>query len=158
MHKIIGKPPFSPVLFYSGKIAGYTTWIALALYMLGVRVNHYENPHFINALGYFIAGFGLTISVASLFSLGNSISLGIPDEKTELKTQGLYKLTRNPMYVGFNLLTISAALLTANYWVSLLALFSLIIYHFIILGEEAFLRERFGDKYEAYCKNTRRYL
>ena len=158
MHKITGKPTIHPALFYSGKIAGYITWGILVAHISGMRIQHYSSPHFVQVLAYFLLGIGAVFTVSSLIHLGNSTSLGLPAEKTELKTHGLYRISRNPMYVGFNLFTIAAVLLAANYWVDLLALYSLVIYHFIILGEEAFLEERFGEAYSRYCQQTRRYL
>jgi protein-S-isoprenylcysteine O-methyltransferase Ste14 len=64
----------------------------------------------------------------------------------------------NPMYVGFNLFTISSILLNANILVLLLSLYSIMVYHFIIKGEEAFLEKRFGDEYIKYKNKVRRYL
>ncbi len=76
-----------------------------------------------------------------------------------LNTTGLYSLVRNPLYWG-NLL-IFAGLLAAFANPSALALFVVFLflqYHFIVLAEESFLRERHGRAYEEYRDLVRRWL
>ncbi len=94
----------------------------------------------------------------SLFNLGNSISFGVPEEKTTLKLKGLYQYSRNPMYVGFYLFTLASMLLTSNLYIFALGIYSLVVYHLIVLAEEAFLKNRFGKDYEEYCLRVRRYI
>jgi protein-S-isoprenylcysteine O-methyltransferase Ste14 len=62
------------------------------------------------------------------------------------------------MYVGFNLWTISAMVYTLNIWIILMGLYSILIYHLIILGEERFMEGRFGYDYMSYKTKVRRYL
>ncbi len=62
------------------------------------------------------------------------------------------------MYFGFNLLTIAAMVYSINIVLLLLGTYSIITYHWIILGEEKFLEERFGDEYFNYKKKVRRYI
>ena len=155
---IIGKTTIHPLLFYSGKISGYFTWIVLILSIL--------NIHFIEgkgliwnkyiAVAFVIAGLGL--SVLSLINLGSSTRLGLPSEITTFKTNGLYKYSRNPMYVGFNFLTIASMLYVWHIIILFLGLYSIIIYHFIILGEERFMESRFGEEYINYKQKVRRYI
>ena len=155
---IIGKTTIHPLLFFSGKTAGYITWIIMALVFFNViELTSYAN--IITGLASFlILLISLFYIVLSLVNLGKSTRLGLPAEDTEFKTNGLYKISRNPMYLGFDLLTISAIVYTMNFWVLLLGLYSIVVYHLIIKGEEKFLEERFGDSYLQYKKNVRRYL
>jgi len=94
----------------------------------------------------------------SLFNLGKSTRVGLPTNNTELKTSGLYKISRNPMYFGFNLLTLSSMIYTANLMVIALGLYSMLVYHLIIKAEERFLENRFGDDFINYKTKTRRYI
>ena len=158
MSRLIGRPPISPVPFLTGKISGYIAWVALFLHLTGAEARHFQLPALFSWLGYASLAIGLLLTAVSLFDLGNSISFGVPAEETTLKTHGLYKYSRNPMYAGFFLLTLAAILITSNFYVLALGVYSIIIYHLIILGEEAFLKNRFGSDYEAYCKRTRRYF
>jgi len=101
---------------------------------------------------------GLVLIVISTVNLGSSTRLGLPAENTTLRTSGLYRYSRNPIYVGFNLLTIASILYLFNITILLLGLYSIIIYHFIILGEERFMENRFGKDYIEYKQKVRRYI
>jgi protein-S-isoprenylcysteine O-methyltransferase Ste14 len=82
-----------------------------------------------------------------------------PELSSALVTRGVYRLTRNPMYVGMGLLLIA----WATYLAALLpyigpALFVIYITRFQIVPEERALRGIFGDRYAAYCGRVRRWL
>ncbi len=155
---VIGRATVHPVLFYSGKISGYLAWLANLLTVLNiVRLGRPPFP-FIKAVSFALTGFSLLIITLSLFNLGKSTRLGLPSETTEFKTGGLYRFCRNPMYAGFDLLTLSSIIITWNVAIAILGIFSIATYHIIIMGEEIFLEERFGARYLAYKKRVRRYL
>lgn len=78
---------------------------------------------------------------------------------TTLVTSGLYRVTRNPMYLGMVLLLIGGALIFGSLGAFLpIPLFVAIIQHRFILGEEAFLQATFGDEYRAYLERVRRWI
>ena len=62
------------------------------------------------------------------------------------------------MYVGVHLVTLAAMLYTLKWWTVVPGLYSLYVYHLIVMGEEVFLVHRFGEDYRFYRKKTRRYL
>ena len=155
---IIGKATIHPILFYTGKISGYVTWIIFILAVIGIDLVSIYSAYINKLIAFVILVIGIFIVVQSLANLGSSTRLGLPTEETKLKTKGLYKISRNPMYLGFNLLTISAMIYTLNIWIVIPGIYSMIIYHLIILGEEKFLGNRFGIDFINYKKRTRRYL
>lgn len=156
--KTIGKPTINPVIFYSGKISGYITWIILLGYFLNVIPRSGVQNIYLQWFSIFILVIGLIIVIISLVNLGKSTRLGLPTENTTLKTNGIYRFSRNPMYFGFNLLTIASMVYCINIVLLILGTYSMITYHLIILGEEKFLGERFGDEYFRYKKKVRRYI
>jgi len=101
---------------------------------------------------------GLIFTIISLINLGKSTRLGLPSNDTKLKTNGLYKYSRNPMYVGFDLITISAMIYILHWLIIILGVYSMITYHLIIKGEEKFMIKRFGEEYKNYQLRVRRYL
>jgi protein-S-isoprenylcysteine O-methyltransferase Ste14 len=155
---LIGKTTINPLLFYSGKISGYATWIIILLQIM--RLDIIERITFCcnGYISFVLLIAGLIFTVFSMINLGASTRFGLPTEKTVFKTNGLYKISRNPMYVGFDLLTISSMIYTLNFWIIALGIYSIVIYHFIILGEERFLKNRFGEQYSIYLLKIRRYL
>ena len=155
MLKIIGKPTIHPILFYSGKVCGYVVWALLLQVLISSNLNQIQLPGWAAVI---LLGFATFFIAASTINLGKSTRLGLPEGRTELKMDGLYKISRNPMYLGFNMLTMSGMLMVNHLAVYILGLYSMIIYHWVILGEERFLEQRFPDQYQAYKKKVRRYL
>lgn len=155
---IIGRTTIHPLPFYTGKGAGYAVWAVLLLEYAGVSVTGRSDSAGPHLLSYALTAAGLALIAGSLLTIGAAARLGLPSDRTELKTAGLYRFSRNPIYAGFHLLTLSAAVYTADAAVAALGAYSITVYHFIILGEERFLRERFGDAYRRYCERVRRYL
>ncbi|MDD8013733.1 MAG: isoprenylcysteine carboxylmethyltransferase family protein [Acidobacteriota bacterium] len=112
------------------------------------------------ALGLAIAFLGEGMRIASVGFAGSGTSGRESFLKADsLNATGLYSLARNPLYWG-NML-IFAGLLTvfANPWaLALFVVFLFLQYHFIVLAEESYLKERHGGTYEEYCRRVRRWL
>ena len=76
-----------------------------------------------------------------------------------LAQHGPYRFTRNPMYLGLVLMTIGFALVMNSMWIVLMAVpVLLLLRNLVILKEERYLEELFGDEYRAYQKRVRRWL
>jgi len=155
---LIGKPPINPVLFYSGKTAGYALWVLPLIARLVPGAVPVWSSGWNQVAAYALIGIAAVIIIASAVTLGDATRLGIPDENTVLKHTGIYRFSRNPMYVGFNLLTIAAMVYSLHPVIIAAGVYSIIVYHLIICGEERFLESRFGDAYRAYCATVRRYF
>jgi len=101
--ELIGIPTINPLLFYTGKISGYITWIVF-VYSLSTDSLIDNNELYYNGIiSFSILAIGLIFTIVSLLHLGKSTRLGLPSESTVLKTNGIYKFSRNPMYVGFEM-------------------------------------------------------
>jgi protein-S-isoprenylcysteine O-methyltransferase Ste14 len=156
MIRLIGKTTIHPIIFVTGKLAGYAIWIIPLVLISGFDVVHSTAPELLKNISLMLYALGFLVAVVSLFNLGRSTSLGLPLEKTTLRTGGLYRFSRNPIYVGLDMLTISSIVYTLNPIILALGVYSLIIHHFIIRGEERFLSQRFKEPYSEYCKKVRR--
>jgi len=76
-----------------------------------------------------------------------------------LVTRGPFRYSRNPIYVGYTLMTIGFGFLTGNSWFLVMAIAAAITTNMIaIRREEMYLLARFGTDFERYCKTTRRWL
>lgn len=72
---------------------------------------------------------------------------------------GLYRITRNPMYVGVVLAVLGQALLYRSISVAVYGALLWMFFHFtVVLGEEPHLRARYGDPYVEYCRGVPRWL
>jgi protein-S-isoprenylcysteine O-methyltransferase Ste14 len=90
---------------------------------------------------------------------GTTVNPLRPQRTTQLVTHGVYRFTRNPMYLGQALVLLAACLWLRNA-VALLAVpvFVAYITRFQIQPEERYLAQRFGPAFDAFRTRTRRWL
>ena len=95
----------------------------------------------------------------SLKSFGDSLRIGIDTKKPDkLVTDGMYRFSRNPIYLCFLVFFAGLFLVHRNIVVAIaVSLFATTI-HMQILREEKFLTEQYGEEYAEYRKKVRRYL
>jgi protein-S-isoprenylcysteine O-methyltransferase Ste14 len=120
----------------------------------------FENPMDAVVLGFIVAGFGQLVRGTTIGF--RYIIRGGKDRRVyaqDLITEGIYSHSRNPMYVG-NVLILCGVALGCNTWACLLLAvpFCVFIYVAIIAAEEAYLRDKFGSAFDAYCNDVPRWL
>lgn len=77
----------------------------------------------------------------------------------EIITSGVFRFTRNPMYLAMALLLFGFGLLRGNFWLLFAApVFLVLVYLTAVRHEEAYLEHRFGDSYRDYRLRVRRWL
>lgn len=105
---------------------------------------------------------GVVLVVAGLLEFrraSTTVNPMAPEESSSIVQSGIYRHTRNPMYLGFLLALIAWAVWLAAPW----ALLGPVIYvvgmtRFQIIPEERALAEQFGEDYLDYCRRTRRWI
>ncbi len=115
-----------------------------------------------NELGWALIAIGLGMdfsAVVSFIRRRTTISPMRPDRTSHLVISGLYRLSRNPMYLGL-VLTLSgwAWLLGCPIGLIVVWLFARVLVIVQIAPEEAALRERFGDTYLEYSRHVNRWI
>jgi protein-S-isoprenylcysteine O-methyltransferase Ste14 len=76
-----------------------------------------------------------------------------------LETTGIYSVSRNPMYLGLLAIYIGMAFLKGNDWTFICIPFVILVIHFyVIRNEEKYLQRTFGNEYEEYKKQVRRWI
>ena len=121
-----------------------------------------------------VAGSGPVIFVAlALFTVGGAIytwcvwdfaafGRGTPapiDAPKRLVVRGLYRYTRNPMYVGVLTVLLGWAFLFQETTVLVYAICVGLSFHlFVVLHEERHLARQFGAEYHDYCRSVSRWL
>ncbi len=82
-----------------------------------------------------------------------------PEATASVVMSGVYRITRNPMYVGLALLLLAWAVWLGSAWALLGPLaFVLYISRFQIAPEERILSRKFGSDFASYCMKVRRWL
>lgn len=109
-------------------------------------------------LGVVIGIVAVIIFASATITMKNSWRVGIPEEKTSLITNGIYNWSRNPAFVGFDLLYASICLMFFNIPLLLVSIWAAVMLHLQILQEEEHMLKMFGKEYEQYKKHTLRYF
>lgn len=116
-------------------------------------------PDFFRYFGAVLSVAGIITLIVAMATLGDSWRGGIDyNQKTGLITTGVYKYSRNPGFVGFDLFFVGMALLFSNVVNVIFSCILLFLLHLQILEEEKFLSSAFGKEYSDYQKQTRRYF
>lgn len=137
-----------------------------AVIAMGMWLASYILPEFaypplrIVAMGMGIVGAGITgAAMLSFWGAHTTANPMKPSSASFLVTSGIYRFTRNPMYLGLLLLLASWALYLANILAFLfLPAFILYMNHFQIKPEERALTDRFGRKYLEYASRVNRWI
>ncbi len=109
--------------------------------------------------GFLIGMLGDIIFLISVVCMKDSWRAGIPDkDKTELVTNGIYKFSRNPAFLGFDFMYAGVLLMYFNPLTAVFSLFAAVTLHLQILQEEKYLTSVFGSSYTAYKSRVFRYL
>ena len=104
----------------------------------------------LSALGWVIYFCGLSVMALALFHF--SASSG------HLAKKGIYRFSRNPMYIGYFMIYIGIALLIGSWFHLAMTFVYQIAVHWLILSEERWCLEKFGESYESYYRQVRRYI
>ena len=109
--------------------------------------------------GFLMGLLGDGIFLLSVLCMKDSWRAGIPDkDRTELVTTGIYRYSRNPAFLGFDLMYAGVLLLYGNLLTLGFSVFAIVMLHLQILQEERYLVHAFGAPYQAYCRQVFRYL
>jgi len=113
----------------------------------------------IRTAGLVVFGIGVCIFITAMVTMKDNWRAGIPDdEKTQIVTNGIYGISRNPAFLGFDLTYIGASLAFGNIAVWFMTFIMIITMHLQILEEEKFMLKKFGDAYIEYKNKVGRYI
>jgi len=151
-HPGVLAPP--PLIYLGFLLAGYGIGQLVSEPSLGLDVSLRRGLAFALVIG------GLLLDG---IAAGTFRRLGTPPEPwkptTALATGGLYKFSRNPIYVGFAVTYAGFALaMDSPVALALLAPCLIVVDRFVIQREEAYLTAKFDAEYQAYQGKVRRWL
>ena len=116
-------------------------------------------PGAIRIVGAIMGLIGDMVFLIAVLHMRDSWRAGIPaEDKTELVSDGIYKFSRNPAFLGFDLMYTGILLMYFNPVLLLFTVWAVVMLHLQILQEEKFLQTTFGQAYMYYKKHTARYL
>lgn len=152
-----GKTGFVKGVEVTMKIA---TYLAPAVEIASILLGTTALPIGLRMLGGAIGIAGVVVFIVSMTTMRDSWRAGVSQsEKTELVTSGIYRYSRNPAFLGFDLVYVGILMMFFNWALFAASLFAAVMLHLQIVNvEEEFLLASFGNDYLAYQKQVRRYL
>lgn len=154
---LIGRAPIHPALFVIAKVALVPPHVLLAWAALHASQGSLAFPR-LAPVALVAVVVGLAVAFAAIRHLGESVRVGLPDEPTEFREAGLYRVSRNPIYAGLFLSMIGSCVLVP-WWGNIASTaVAMALHHRIVLAEERFLDERFGAAWRSYRARVRRYI
>ena len=140
-------------------LMGIATLGTPAAQMLSIALGWSCLPTNARFTGFCIGMLGDLIFLASVLCMKDSWRAGIPEkDKTKLVTTGIYRYSRNPAFLGFDLMYIGVLLMYGNLLTAMFTVFAMRMLHLQILQEEKYLTSVFGSSYTAYKSRVFRYL
>ncbi len=145
-------PP--PILFVGGYALGVLVsrwWPLPAPWGDGVPIR---------LAGMLLFGVGVALALIGIVTFRRAKVSVYPNRPARLLvTQGIYRFTRNPMYLGMTTAYLGGVLVTGMTWaLVLLPVVLLVLYLTVVRREERHLMERFPKAYANYCHQVRRWI
>lgn len=134
--------------------------LVLAAGLVSIFIGTSHNLTIIRIMGAVMSVVGTIVFITAVHTMRDSWRAGVPKtDKTELVTNGIYQISRNPAFLGFDLLYIGILLMYFNWILCILTVFAVVMYHLQIVNvEEDFLLDTFGNEYLQYKKKVCRYI
>jgi protein-S-isoprenylcysteine O-methyltransferase Ste14 len=155
-YSLTGKPTIAPLLFYTAKVSFFLNWMLFLAKAIFPDFGYISVPQPIAWAGIVLLLIGTVLFTPAVLQLGSSLRYGIPLEETKLKTGGIFRISRNPLYLGMFIICIGSNLYFPDVANFAFFIYTFIIHMQIIRGEEEFLSNRFGKEWEEYTSNVRR--
>ena len=120
----------------------------------------FSTPSVLRYLGLALTFAGFLLGIGALIEFRKArTTLDPHGSAKQLVTSGIYRFTRNPIYLGFLLMVIGLPLNSGLYWGIILAPFYIFMMdRLIIQHEEVYLERKFGNAYTGYTSRVRRWL
>ena len=143
-------PPQAPafVLIAAAFLLGYVAPLPIAA------------PPLVRRVGFGFAAVGLLLGVIALIEFDRMRRRARREGvKLRLVTTGIYRWSRNPVYLGYVAMLVGVTLFRGNFWGPVLAPALVLTMNWLVIGpEEADLAERCPEEFAAYRARVRRWL
>ena len=136
------------------------TILTFIVEIISIYFNTTMFPRSIRIVGILLGMMGDIIFIISVLTMKESWRAGVShEEKTDLITNGIYQISRNPAFLGFDLVYIGLCFMFFNLALVVISLLAIIMFHLQIkYVEESFLKQEFKEQYLQYYQQVNRYI
>jgi protein-S-isoprenylcysteine O-methyltransferase Ste14 len=120
----------------------------------------YVAPVAVQYFGLFLTFVGFLLGVGAFIEFRRARTTLDPHGSVkQVVTSGVYRFTRNPIYLGFLLMVVGLPLNSGLFWGIIMApLYMMTMTRLVIEREEAYLEKKFKEQYASYRSRVRRWL
>ena len=136
------------------------TILTLIVEIISIYFNTTMFPRSIRMVGILLGMMGDIVFIISVLTMKESWRAGVSyEEKTDLITDGIYQISRNPAFLGFDLVYTGMCFMFFNPVLVVISLLAIIMFHLQIkYVEEPFLKQEFKEQYLQYYQQVNRYI
>src|SRR5262245_3143629 len=152
-HPDVIAPP--PLIFAAAVVFGLLLEWVLPVYVLSVLF--YGSAR--GGVGLLLIAAGAALAIAGERAFRAAGTNTPPWQPSlNLATTGVFRYLRNPMYVGMTLMVAGLAITLASDWMLVLLVPAALVTHYgVVLREERYLEQKFGERYRRYKQAVTRY-
>lgn len=138
----------------------YAAFIGAALLLHLLLPLPASAPDLMRAVGLVAVFGGLGLAGLAVIRMRRAHTPVSPHQpSTSLVTDGPFRFTRNPIYLGFFFIFLGFTLVAGTLWGGILAPLAPVIVNYLVIGaEEGYLDRRFADRYAEYRSRVRKWL
>lgn len=146
-------------IFYTELIMKIATYFVVLVEIVSILVVKPDLPVAVIIMGALLGTAGDIIFAIAVVTMQDSWRAGIAEEDNrKMITSGIYKISRNPAFLGFDCVYFGILLMFFNWTLLFFSVFTAVMLHLQILQEEKYLPIAFGEDYINYKKYVCRYL
>ena len=140
-------------------LLSWATYLIVPVQLLSIAFDWNRISSVLRMMGIGLGVLGDLLFLAAVVTMKNSWRAGIPDEdRTEFVSGGIYRYSRNPAFLGFDLMYIGILMMYFNVLLMIFTVWAAVMLHLQILQEEKYLEAVFGEEYSHYKECTGRYF
>lgn len=146
-------------VFYVEVCLKLATYSVVAVELASIILMQSYLPEGFVMAGCILGLIGDIVFTTAVLTMRDSWRAGLAEEDTtKMITNGIYQFSRNPAFLGFDLVYMGILLMFFNWILFAFSIWAMVMLHIQILQEEPYLQKVFGAEYEAYRSRVCRYL
>lgn len=145
---------------YTEKFLKIMTTLIVFVIIISIYLNTtFTHNMIVRYIGIMLIGIGTSVFISAMITMRDSWRAGIPQgEKLRIVTKGIYRISRNPAFLGFDLTYLGVSIAFGNIILLLFSLVTITLMHLQILEEERYMEKTYGEEYLVYKDRVRRYI
>ncbi len=135
------------------------TWVVVFVEVISIFSVNSNVSQIMNFTGIILGILGNIIFACAITTMKDSWRAGLAEnDKTEMITSGIYQISRNPAFLGFDCVYLGILFMFFNIPLLMITVLAILMLHIQILQEEHYLDKEYGIDYRFYKKQVYRYL